>query len=266
MNNELLNDDSITIDNDHIENDVVSETAESGAELATAPEEKQEKSNDGAQKAINKQHAKFREEERKRLAVEKERDDLNAKLSAIESNKQDVTIPDMPDSYEEDYDERLKARDDAIVLKATQDAQTQRNIETQDATREAASRAENERVGVLIGEYSKRISKLGLSADDVRLAGDTVVRNGIDGQVAEFILGDEDGPVITKYLAENPIVQDELRGLTTIQAAMKINSDIRVAASAMKPQASNAPDPTEILSGRGAGEKESPFLAGAKFE
>jgi len=266
MTNELLNDDSITIDNDHVDNDAVSETDNIGADLATAPEEKQDKNNDGAQKAINKQHAKYREEERKRIATEKERDDLKSKLTALEHEKQDVSIPEIPDPYEDDYEERLKVRDDAIVRKANHDAQNQRVIDQQNATQEAATKAEDERVGTLISGYSKRIGELGLGADDVRLAGDTVVRNGIDGQVAEFILGDEDGPLITKYLADNPIIQDDLRGLTTIQAAMKINSEIRSAASAMKPQASNAPDPTEILSGRGAGEKDSPFISGATFD
>lgn len=278
MNDELPTGESaetgITLDNDQIESEEAEsqelETAESGAELAPAPEDKQDKANDGAQKAINKQHAKYREEERKRIAAEEETQKLKEKLDAIEAQKGDVTIPPLPDRYDFDSDEEFNAqvrmRDDAIMQKAQQDAQQKNILEQQAAAKEAAEKAENERVQTLIGDYTQRITKHGLNTEEIRIAGDTVVKNGIDGAVAEYILGDEDGPLITKYLADNPIIQDELRYLPPIEAAMKINSVIRPNAVLLKPQASNAPDPTEILEGRGAGEKASPFIQDAKFE
>lgn len=278
MTDELQADEGnngITLDNNHVEGEEIESqepetTLESGAELAPASGGDQNKNDDGVQKAINKQHAKFREEERKRIEIEKEAKELREKLDAFEAQKGDVTIPNMPDRYDFDSDEefnaQVKARDEAIMQKARQDAQQQSVLEQQSAAKEAAEKAEEERVQALIGGYTQQINKLGLNADEVRVAGDIVVKNGIDPQVAEYILGDEDGPLITKYLADNPIIQDELRYLPTIEAAMKINSEIRSNAALMKPQASNAPDPAEVLDGRGAGEQVSQFIKGAKFE
>ncbi len=251
MTDELLN----AVSDDIANQEDAAQTAQSGAELATATEDNQDKNNDGAQKAINKQHAKFREQERRADGLDEKLAEANKKLAALEVEKGEVIIPEMPDAYDEDFESKSQARDEAIRQKATQDAQTQYATDQQTATKNAAAETEKTRVDNLIVDYTKRISTLGLSADEIRIAGDTVVANGIDGQVAEYILADEDGPLITRYLSKNPIVQDELRGLSTIDAAMKINSVIRQAAAATKTQASGAPDPTEILSGGGAVEK-----------
>lgn len=267
MNDELPTDESgIALDIDPIEdNEANSETAEGGAELAPATDVEQEKPTDGAQKAINKQHAKYREEERKRIAAEGEAKELKEKLEAIEATRADVTIPPIPDPYEDDFEEKVKARDEAITRKATQDAQHQNVLDQQSASAEAANKAEQERVQSVISTYDQRIVKLGLDQAEVRAAGDKVIDHGITGDLAMYIMQQEDGPLITKYLADNPIQVDELRHMTPMEAAVKINSDIKLAASAMKPQASNAPDPAETLSGRGAGEKESEFTKGATF-
>jgi multidrug efflux pump subunit AcrB len=265
MTDELQAESGITLDNDHIEGEVQTETAESGAELATATEEKQEKI-DGAQKAINKQHAKYREEERKRIETEKKLEDANKKLEAIEAEKGEVVIPPIPDPYEDDFEEKLKAREDAITRNAQKDAQQQSALDKQNAQREAVEKANQERVQVLIDDYDKRIGTLGLDANDIARAGKTVVDYGISGEVAEFILQQEDGPLITKYLADNPLELDDLRNMQPIDAALRINSTIKEAASALKPQASNAPDPVETLNGRGASEQVSPLIKGATFE
>lgn len=263
------NDDEITLDNDHIENEEITEeteTAEGGAELAPAQEEEPAKIDDGAQKAINKQHAKYREEERKRIEVEKEAAELREKLAKFEADKGDVTIPSIPDPYDDDYEEQLRLRDEAIMRKARQDAQQESVLAQQRTNEEAAKKAEEERIRTLTSGYDKQITALGLNPDDIRNAGNKVVDYGISVDVAEFILQQENGPLITKYLADNPIVLDDLRNMTPIQAAFKIDSEISAAASTLKPQASKAPDPAETLSGRGAGELDSPFIGGATFD
>lgn len=276
MTDELQAEESgITLDSDPIENNEAGTetTNESGAELAPATGENQDK-NEGditeqTKKAINKQHAKYREEERKRIALEDKLAKANEQISKFEAEKGDVTIPLIPDRYDFDSDEAfnaaVQARDDAIMQKATQDAQHQNALDTQTATKEAAQQAEQEQTDSLVKDFDSRIVKLGLEPEVIRTAVNTIVDYGISKDVGEYILGHEDGPLITQYLAENPIELDELRNLPPIMAAMRINSEIKLAASANKPQASNAPDPTEVLSGRGAKEMESPLLKGATF-
>lgn len=257
-------DNGITLDqSEEVSNEEA--TTESGAELATATEDKQDKANDGAQKAINKQHAKFREEERKRIALEDEAAKLKEELEAFKAKDQ-IVIPELPDSWDENYDEVVKAREEAIRRQAVQEAQKNLATEQQNANMEAAKRADQERVNGLIESYDKQIGVLGLDPNEIKRAGDTVVDYGISSEVAEFILQQEDGPLITKYLADNPIELDDLRTMRPIDAALKINSTIKQAASALKPQASNAPDPADTLTGRGAGEMKHPLIKGATFE
>ena len=246
-------------------------TAESGAELATAPGENQDKttdddkSQDATNRAINKQHKKFRDEERKRIKLEEDNADLKDKLAKAEADKGEIVVPPLPDQYDDDYAEKMAVRDDAIKRQAEQGAASKVAIERQTETVEAANKVEQERVQGLVNNYDKRITTLGLDPDDIRSAVQTVGEYGVSHEVKEFILQHENGPLITKYLAENPIELDDLRNMSIINAALKINSDINTAASAMKPQASNAPDPAEVLNGRGAGEKVHPLIKGATF-
>ena len=262
-------DEGVIANDDHVENNEitqeVADTAEGGAELATAQEETPAKIDDGVQKAINKQHAKYREEERKRIEIEKKLEDANNKLEKFEAEKKEVIIPDMPESWDEDFETKQAAREDAIKRQATQEAQNNVALEQQNAQKEAAQKAEQERFGNLVNDYTAKIVPLGLSPEEIRVAGEKVVEYGISGDVAEFILKQEDGPLITKYLADNPIVLDDLRNLPPIDAAFKINSEIKAAASLLKPQASTAPDPAETLTGRGAGEQVSPLIKGVTF-
>lgn len=246
---------------------------ESGAELATAAEGEQQKTNDGmkdgqewANKAIHKQHAKYREEERKRIALENEAAELKAKLEKYEVEKGNVEIPPIPDSFDDDFDEKIAAREEAIRQKAIQDARQQTLQEQQKATREAAQKAEQDRFQGVVESYQQKVIQSGLNQAELMQAEQTIVDYGVSGEVAEHIMNQDDAPFITKYLADNPLVLDELRNMTPINAALKINSTIQEAASKLKPSASSAPDPVETLSGRGAGEKVSPLIEGASFE
>lgn len=273
MTQELLDDannDGITLDNEAV---VESESTEvessnapdSAAELAPAPEVEQVKPTDGAQKAINKQHAKFREEERRANQLEKEKNELKDKLSAIEAERGEVVIPPMPDQYDADFDAQMEARDKAIANKATLEANKNATLDAQNANLKTASDNETARKQDLVNSFDSRIVKLGLNPTEVKSAVEVVVDYGLTGDIGEFILSQEDGPLITQYLASNPILLDELRGMSAIQAAFKIEKEVRPAAASLKPQASNTPDPAETLSGRGAGETVDPLIAGATF-
>lgn len=247
-------------------------TIDGGAELAPATGDNQPNDDsdllqkESVKKAIHKQHAKYRDEERKRLAAEQEAQKLKERLEALETEKGEITIPAMPDPYADDYEAQIQAREDAIRRQAAQDAQKQSMQAQQTAQQEAAQQAEQERIQGLMGDYNQRVAKSGLDANEIAQAGQTVISYGISDEIAEFLLQDEDGPLMVKHLAANPVVLDEIRFMNPIHAAIKLNTEIRQAASTLKPQAPGAPDPVEPLSGRGAGEKVSQFTKGATFE
>lgn len=249
-------------------------TNESGAGLAPAAGENQSKNEDGeqlteqekVQKAINKQHFKYREEERKRLAAEEREKELQRKLAEYESKNSEIVIPPMPNPFDEDFESKVKDRDEAIRRVAAQEAEKKSMQDEQQRNQEAAQQKENERIQAKAEKYDQRIETLGLTKDEIAVAGRTVAEYGISPDVAEFILDHEQGPLITKYLANNPVELDEIRSMNPIDAAFKINSTIAVAAASLKPQATNTPDPAETLGGRGAVEQGSSLIKGATFE
>lgn len=258
-------------DDNGVNDEVEAETGTAGSDLATdSAAEREEKdpavvAQEKAQKAINKQHAKYREEERKRIAAESAKSDLESRLAELEAKDSTVVIPPMPDAYDENFTALMAERDAAIRREAEIDAQQSVSDANASAQRKAAEGSEKERVNGLLGSFDNRISALGLKPEEVGKAVAIVADYGISPEVGEFILGDEDGPLITQYLAANPLELDELRGMSAIQAALKINSDIRSSAAMLKPTASGAPDPAETLNGRGATEKVHPLLKGTTF-
>ena len=248
------------------------EPEETGAELAPAEPVEAEKTTeaeleqDSVQKAINKQHRKYREEERKRLEVEAELKAAQERLSELEKPGE-IQIPPMPDAWDENFEQKVKERDEAILQKARADAIRQaeedRAFQLQQEQQLNEQRAMEEKVK----SYSKRASEQGIKDADLAVAGARVAESGISPEVADFLLTDSDGPMMVAYLADeaNTLELYELANLPPIVAGVKLN-EIRQKAAAMKEPAPSAPEPPETISGKGHIETESPLLSGATFE
>ena len=74
-------------------------------------------------------------------------------------------------------------------------------------------------------------------------AGAIVGQFGIDDSLVQYILEDDHGPLITKYLSQNVTELDALRHLHPTMAAVRIATLIKSKAVALKPKYTNAPDP-----------------------
>lgn len=247
-----------------------------GAELATAESEETEKNTDdgdshdegdSVQRAINKQHRKFREEERKRLALEKELEEARKQLEAKSTTVEDVEIPPIPDPWDDDFDLKVKAREEAIQRKAQADYQRQLAEDQAFRTQQEQELKRQRETQEKLETYAKRAAEQGIKEQDLIAAANRVADAGVQPDVANFLLTDSDGPAITAYLADDGNIMElyELAEMNPVAAGMKLN-EIRAKAIAMKPKASSAPPPPETINGRGAVEKVSPFIAKAKFE
>ena len=271
-------DDGITYDSEDLQAGPLDNDIDKGAELATAEPEEAEKNTtdsdepeptaqDLAQKAINKQHRKYREEERKRLEIEQRLKETEERLSKFESSELDVSIPPIPDAWDDDYDAKIRERDSAIQRKAEADAKKQfaadQDFRTQQEQQLKAQRETNDK----LASYSKRAAEHGIKEADLGVAVNRVVDAGISPDVADFLLTDPDGPVITAYLADerNTLELFDLAQMSPVNVGMRL-AEIRVKAAEMKKPRSSAPPPPDMISGRGKVEESSPFLAGAKFE
>lgn len=244
-------------------------TIETGEDLA--PSEPEAKAPEGfikaedAQKDINKQHRKYRDEERARKKIEAEAEALRKELEELRTKDIDLSIPPVPDQYSDNYDEQVRARDEAIQRKAAYDAQVKQN---EAATARNAEQAKNDQLEAdrqKVQAFDSNVVQLGLNTVDVRKAADSVMEYGISEALEDVVLEDPDGPLLVTYLAENPVELETLNSMSAYQLFNHV-SELKQKASILRPQTSKAPPPPEILDGGGGGEIEDPSLKGVIFE
>lgn len=215
-------------------------------------------------KAINKQHYRYKEEERKRLALEKEIADMKASLNP-QNELQAVEIPPLPDPWAENYEEQILARDKAIEqnvqFKALEAAKAERDAQEMQA-RQAKQR---EYVESLEKDFLNNSQSLGLKTETVTESANIVASYGVDPEIANLLMSEKDGPLIVNYLAQNPVELEQLTQLSPVRGAIKLTTDIRAKASQLKPKQTNAPSPTRAPRGGGVSyDQRGP--KGATFE
>ena len=249
-------DDGFELDQEEIEETEGEESEQSEADLATdSPDEGEENTESGqeaVQKAINRQHRKFREEERKRQEIEKELERAREQLQKFQPT--DVVIPPVPDPFDDDYDQKIRARDEAIQRKAEQDARKSSDAEREAQAQRERQRQELERSQKLNDSFLSNAKKLKVDERGLQSAQEVIIEYGVSPQIATTILEDADGPLIALHLAENLLELDDLVNADPFKAGMKWR-DVKAKVSA-KRKSSVAPKPATRLEGRGAPEKE----------
>lgn len=219
-----------------------------GAELApdseTQHEEKAEAdvNQDAVQKAINKQHAKYREEERKRLEAEEKLAEYQRKEQELQAQRFS-NLPEKPDPFDDDYETKFAAYERALSDKAKFDAQQElvQQQQLQQQQLEQAQTAEQNRVR--FESYVNKANELGISNQEIELINQGLIANGLTNEsLAIALMEDAEGPLLAKYLSANPVELDALQNLNPFLAADKM-AEIKEKAQALKPKTSNTPPP-----------------------
>ena len=246
-------------ENDYVEPESEQETDQETTETEKAPEV-EENGPERYNQRINKKHRELMEERRQREAAEARIQELEAK----QQQTQRPEIPPLPDPYDEDFDAQMHARDRKILEVARYDAQQAALNEQHQQQQLQRQQQEKQQLETLATTYAQRAAKLKISPAALKDAGETVAAIGIDQQIVEHILQDERGPLITKYLADNPDELERMQTMTPVRAAVylettvkgKINGGVRRV---------NVPEPPETLSGGGATKRER-GPKGARYE
>lgn len=226
-------------------------TTESGPELATGTAEGQEQPNqDAVNKAIGKQHAKYREEQRLRQASDDKLAEANRKLAEFEANKPAPSMPTMPDQYDDDFEAKMQVYNTAVVSKANHDAQQTNIAKQQQVAQQNAAQAEQERSAASVKTYRGKTVASGFDDAVMAAAENSVVNYGIKSDHLQYIIEVDDGSIM-QHLAANPMDLDDLSRMNPMQAGVYINSTLTEKAKAFKHKPSNAPAPLETLNGNG---------------
>jgi hypothetical protein len=205
----------------------------------------------GYTKAINRKHFELEEERRKSR-------ELQERLARLEQGAQGQrpVIPDLPDPYDDGFDEKIKARDEAIAEAAAWDGEQTRKQTAEQASRREAMVQQQTELLEIVQTYGGRAKALGISEKDLQVAGQTVNALGISDDLSLFILGDEAGPAITLHLAENPEELANLANMNPMRAAVYLETKIKPRAVGNRRSVTDAPDPAETLGGGGSSPSE----------
>lgn len=196
----------------------------------------------------------------------REKDELAKRLADIEAQKPKQVrpnVPEVPDPYDDDYEAKVRARDEQLFKQAEFDAQ-QRLMQAQAQQAQIAEqqKAAQEREKT-ITEYSKRAIALGVTTEELQQAG-ARLQGMVSPDVEGYILESDKGPLITKYLASNPLELDKLAQLPPMQAGEYMATVKAKAAEFGQKKVTTAPEPVETIQGGGAAPERGP--RGAKFE
>ena len=210
--------------------------------------------------AIAKKVAKQREAERRAEELEARVADLQAKVP----QNQKPEIPPMPNVWDDNYEDLVAKRDDAIRAAAAFDADNRVRQQQEQMAQQRAHQAEMEALQATVQTYSSRAQSMGIDENALAQAGQPLVNNGVSDDLSRYILEDESGPAITIKLAQDPMLLDEVRSASPFRAA-------EIIATRVKPQIAKEakrtapPPPTESLQGSGAKPAER-GPKGATFE
>lgn len=240
--------------------EVETEGQETDSDSSTDTEEAQEKQTDPDWRQVRARFDPVQQEAYDRGIAEKvkklrekelEADQLKQRLQALEQQmpKQErPTVPKEPDPYalsDAEYQQQLRMRDEAIARQAAFDAQ--QSFQQQEAQRlqQQQMMKEQEALNEKVATYSQRAVQLGISNEELQAAGNAVASFGIADDVVNYILEDDLGPAITKYLSQNVTELDTIRNMNPAQAAVRIATHVREKAAALKPKVNAAPDPVD---------------------
>jgi len=240
------------------------EPAEVGSDLATDnPVEDEKNTQDGAQKAINKQHYKFKEQQRRANDLERQLKEANDRLTTFDTPSA-VDVPVMPDTWDDNYEGKVAARDKAIHAKALRDHAAQASEDRSVIAQNEARQVEVKKTQELQDQFSGNAKRLGISSEVLDSAQDAVINYGITPDIANAIVSDTDGPLIVQHLAANPLEMETLVNGSLFEAGQKW-AEIKAKAATMKTKTTSAPAPADSLGGRAAPPSD-PALNGMTFE
>lgn len=263
---ELQNDslEPEVIENQEIETDLAPVSEAEHEEQPHVDEEavKQEAIN----KAINKKH--FEAQQAKR-----DLDAANNRIANFEAKEREQmaaqmgNIPDMPDPFDDDFDVKVKQRDEALIANTNYNTQNQAYLNNQAHQQQQQAQAKQAEVQKAIASYTGRATELGIKQPELNAAANIVSQYGLSDDLVFHILADKDGPLITKYLADHSDDGIELATMSPYLVGQYLDG-IKTKAGALKPKTSSTPSPATNLSGNGVDPElgKYKYLEGATFE
>lgn len=201
-----------------------------------------------------------------RLYKEKQRaEELQRRVQELESKipqDQRPEVPPIPNMYDPQYEQKLRAREEALRKQFEWDAKEQQRTAALVQQRQEIEYQQAMVMQERVNTYAQRAQAAGIKPETLQQAGAFVGSIIQNPEIVSHILEDEAGPNITMYLGRNPQEAELVAQMSPTKAAIYLETKVKPKATNRK--APPAPPPT-TLRGKGAAEEEE-GPPGARYE
>lgn len=228
------------------------ETSEGSPEESTEETQERIEFNEAQQRFINEHIVAKQVAKRKQL--EEELEALRQRVprdQADQSGDPQPQVPPLPNVWEDDYEAKIQARDQKIRELAAWEV---RQEERQRYEREQVQRAQYEQQQQLLGQvktYTERAVEMGISEQDLAVAGNAVAQFGIADDLVADLLSDDLGPAVVMHLSRNLGDLAQIQQMTPTRAAAFIESNVKPKVTRSLKRRQAPPEPGETPEGKG---------------
>jgi hypothetical protein len=158
------------------------------------------------------------------------------------------TLPDFPDEFDDNFEEKKVAYVNALQEQANFNATNNAYLQQQQFNQQQTAQAAAQKQAELGNSFTANAKAAGATDKEFNDVVTTLNNGGMTGDIGNAIMQDPDGYFIAKHLAANPQEAHELNTMNPILAGAKF-AELKVKASALKPKTSKAPAPVDNLQG-----------------
>lgn len=206
----------------------------------------------------------------KRKEAERQLEEYQQRIQEFEQRQQpesgEPQVPEPPNIWDDNYEEKIKQRDDAIIRHAEWRAEQKARQEYEQRQAYDQQQQEQQQLLSKVQTYTERAEKeYGIDPNDLQVAGNAVAQFGIPEQLTQYLLDDDAGPAVTMHLSRNLAELEQLNRMDPIRAAVYIATEIKPKATRNAKRRQPPPEPTETPKGSSVPEKDR-GPAGAVYE
>lgn len=206
----------------------------------------------------------------KRKEAERQLEEYQQRIQEFEQRQQpesgEPQVPEPPNIWDDNYEEKIKQRDEAIIRHAEWRAEQKARQEYEQRQAYDQQQQEQQQLLSKVQTYTERAEKeYGIDPNDLQVAGNAVAQFGIPEQLTQYLLDDDAGPAVTMHLSRNLAELEQLNRMDPIRAAVYIATEIKPKATRNAKRRQPPPEPTETPKGSSVPEKDR-GPAGAVYE
>ncbi len=186
-----------------------------------------------------------------------------AEFQAQQPTPQAPNVPEMPTQDELwDSPEKLVEWEKATRERAEFDANNNAVLRQQEAAQQQQAQVMLQKIQERGDKYIKASKEFNMDPVRVEAESNLVSQSIVNQDVRDFLLENDQGPLMVSYLASNPLELEKVRLMSPLNQAAYITSEIKPKLASTR-TVTQAPAPATIVDGAGAPKQEHPVFKGA---